>query len=208
MTHRSIRPTEPISDSVTPEPEAGALWNLVPDALLAVESNGRIAAANQAAARMFGADAETLVGHTVEALIDESARSEHVRHRNSWTRVHTPRHMGSRPAFSARTLDGRRIDVQVALNPIQIDGRQVTIAVVRDVSHNTALLREQANARDEISQRLFGLGMSLRSVIPTVEATEPARRIAAVVDGMSDVVETLGYESRGDSAAPPRDHGS
>ena len=206
MTHRSIRPTEPISDSVTPEPSA--LWNLVPDALLAVESNGQIAAANQAAARMFGADAETLVGHTVVALIDESARPEHVRHRSSWMRVHTPRHMGSRPAFSARTLDGRRIDVQVALNPIQIDRRQVTIAVVRDVSHNTALLREQANARDEISQRLFGLGMSLRSVIPTVEATEPARRIAAVVDGMSDVVETLGYESRGDSAAPPRDHGS
>jgi hypothetical protein len=49
--------------------------------------------------------------------------------------------------------------------------------------------------------------MSLRSVIPTVEATEPARRIAAVVDGMSDVVETLGYESRGESA-PPRDQGS
>ena len=77
----------------------------------------------------------------------------------------------------------------------------------QDVSHSTALLREQADARDEISQRLFGLGMSLRSVISTIDATEPARRIAAVVDGMSDVVETLGYESRGDSARPP-DHES
>ena len=139
--------------------------------------------------------------------MDVSARAGHVRERQRWTNVLTPRLMGSRPVFSARTLDGRRIDVQVALNPIHVDGQHLIIAVVRDVSRNTTLLREQANARDEVSQRLFGLGMSLRSVIQAVEAAEPARRIAAVVEGMSDVVDALESEPPGHSATPP-DHES
>ena len=129
MRSRSIRSTEPMSEIVTHEVDAMALWNLVPDALLAVESNGRIAAANHAATAMFGGDVEDLVGHSVEALIDESARASHVRERQRWMRVLTPRLMGSRPVFSARTLDGRRIDVQVALNPIHIDGQQLTIDI-------------------------------------------------------------------------------
>ncbi len=201
------RSTDPISEIVGPELDAMALWNLVPDALLAVESSGQIAAANHAAAAMFGADVEDLVGHSVEALIDESGRASHVRERHRWMNVPTPRLMGSRPVFSARTLDGRRIDVQVALNPIHIDGQHLIIAVVRDVSRSTALLREQANTRDEVSQRLFGLGMSLRSVVQAVEAAEPARRIAAVVEEMSDVVDALQSETPGRSVTPP-DHES
>jgi len=197
----SIRSGESNTETETTGLDAIALWNLVPDALLAVESNGRIAAANDAAAAVFGADTGELVGLSVEVLIDESARESHVGARNRWTKVLTPRLMGSRPVFSARTLDGRRIDVQVALNPIQIKGQQMTLAVVRDVSRRTALLREQASTRDELSQRLFGLGMSLRSVIQGIEAAEPARRIEVVVDGMSDVVDALESETQRRSAA-------
>ena len=75
------------------------------------------------------------------------------------------------------------------------------LAVVRDVSRRTALLREQASTRDELSQWLFGLGMSLRSVIQGIEAAEPARRIEVVVDGMSDVVDALESETQRRSAA-------
>jgi PAS domain S-box-containing protein len=197
----SIRSGQSNTETETTGLDAIALWNLVPDALLAVESNGRIAAANDAAAAVFGADTGELVGQSVEVLIDASARESHAGSRNRWMKVRTRRLMGSRPVFSARTLDGRRIEVQVALNPIQINGQRMTIAVVRDVSRRTALLREQASTREELSQRLFGLGMSLRSVIQGIEAAEPARRIEVVVDGMSDVVDALESETQRRSAA-------
>ena len=47
----------------------------------------------------------------------------------------------------------------------------------------------------------------MRSVIQAVEATEPARRIAAVVEGMSDVVDALENETPGHSVTPS-DHES
>lgn len=196
----SIRSGESNLETETTGLDAIALWNLVPDALLAVESNGRIAAANDAAAVVFGADTGELVGQPVEELIDGSARERHAGARNRWMKVRTPCLMGSRPVFSARTLDGRRIDVQVALNPIQIKGQQMTLAVVRDVSRRTALLREQASTRDELSQRLFGLGMSLRSAIQGIAVAEAVQRIEAVVDGMSDVVDALESETQRRSA--------
>lgn len=179
------------------EVDANALWNFVPDALIAVDPNGRIAAANPAALQMFGTDTEDLVGRPVEVLVDEPARADHSRERHRWTRLPTPRLMGARPTFPARTLDGRRIDVQVALNPIQIDGRRLTIAVIRDITIDAAARREQAKARDEVVQRLFGLGMSLRSLVSTLGTNEAAGRIEAVVEGISDVVDVLDCDHHG-----------
>ena len=177
--------------------DAAALWDLVPDALFAVEDTGEIAAANDAASEMFGvASDQGLVGLPIEVLVDEDVRASHAARRDEWTRSPTPRLMGENRVFPARTFDGRRIEVQVALNPVRIDDRRITIAVVRDVTDNSPRVSDQALARDEIVQRLFGLGMSLRSVVSSVQADETARRIEAVVDGMSEVVDALDGSNR------------
>jgi hypothetical protein len=109
--------------------------------------------------------------------------------------------MGAGRTVDAWTLDGRTIHVQVALHPIMLHGSPLTVAVVRDVTDDTAARREQAIARDQMMQTLFGLTMSLRSVISTVEPTDTAGRIAAVVDGMGDVADALEGD-RGDARLP------
>ncbi len=180
-----------MSETGPVEFDAEALWDLVPDALLAIEPSGRIAAANAAAGQIFGTEIVELIGRPVESLIDEGVRADHVRQRHDWMRSPTPRLMGENRIFATRAMDGRRIDVQVALNPVVIDSQTFTLAVIRDVTDNSAAIRAQAVARDEIVQRLFGLGMSLRSVLHTVDKKETVGRIEAVVEGMSDVVEGL-----------------
>jgi PAS domain S-box-containing protein len=184
-------PGPPGSRPFTPDVAADALWNLVPDGLLAIDPNGRITAANDAAATMFGAAGGELVGQQVESLLDRRARAAHQVAREGWNRVPRPRVMSAGRTFDARTLDGRTIQVQVALNPIQWHESLLTVAVIRDVTNDTAARREQAIVRDQIVQTLFGLTMSLRSVISAVEPIDTAGRIAAVVDGMGDVADAL-----------------
>lgn len=207
MRTPSSDPVPRLSWPLAPNVAAEALWNLVPDGLLAVEPSGRITAANHAAAAMFGATDDELVGQLIEVLLDHRARAEHHRARGRWSRAPTPRVMGAGRTFDAKTLDGRTIHVQVALNPIRVHERPLTVAVIRDVTNDTAARREQAIARDQIVQSLFGLTMSLRSVISAVEPIDTAGRIAAVVDGMGDVVEALDSD-RKDAPLPPIDDDS
>ena len=158
----------------TPDSDAATLWDLVPDALFAVGETGTIVAANAAAAAMFCVPpGRALVGQPIEILMEEHLRSSHVEQRDDWTRSPTPRLMGESRVFPARTFDGRRIEVQVALNPLRIDDRRYTIAVVRDVADSSAQVGDEVLERDEMVQRLFGMGVSLRSVVSSDRPDEP-----------------------------------
>jgi len=189
-----------VSSPLAPNVAAEALWNLVPDGLLAVDPSGLITAANHAAAAIFGAVGDELVGQLIEDLLDHRVRAVHQLARDRWNRAPAPRVMVAGRTFDARTLDGRAIHVQVALNPIQWHEHPLTVAVIRDVTNDTAARREQAIERDQIMQTLFGLTMSLRSMISAVEPIDTAGRIAAVVDGMGDVVDALDRDRGGRSA--------
>lgn len=171
--------------------DASALWDLVPDALLAVERTGMIAAANTAAGDVFGAEIGELVGRSVETLMPEAIRARHIGLRRDWTDHPRPRLMASAGVLPALTLDGRAIDVQIALHPVTIDDELLTIAVVRELTSDDHSTLARAEARDELAQRLFGLGMSLRALIPRVRESEAVGRIEEVVHGMSEVVDAL-----------------
>ncbi len=57
------------------------LFELLPDAILAVDRQGVIRYANRQAGRLFGQDPRTLVSTPVEALLPEHLRERHSAHR-------------------------------------------------------------------------------------------------------------------------------
>jgi PAS domain S-box-containing protein len=105
-----------------------------PDAILQVDSEGKILLANRTVERMFGYSSEELLGKGVDSLVPEAVRSKHTAFRKEFAKAGVSRPMGLGLDLYARRKDGTELPVEISLSPIQTeDGVNVT-AVIRDVS--------------------------------------------------------------------------
>jgi PAS domain S-box-containing protein len=114
-----------------------AFWQAFP--LLVVDTNsGQILRANTMAETVFGFDViGGLQGHVIEDLLPEELRGRHQGHRAAYARDPYPRM--SAMGREGMTLHGRRkngdiFPVEVLLRPVKLSGRDVTFALVVDLS--------------------------------------------------------------------------
>jgi len=61
------------------------LYEMLPDAILAVDQQGVIRYANRQAGRLFGQEPATLVSTPVDALLPEHLRKRHIAHRTKYS---------------------------------------------------------------------------------------------------------------------------
>ncbi len=116
-----------------------------PDALVIVDRTGTITYINSAAEKTFGYTRSELLGQKIEVLVPEEHRAAHPGNVAAYFRERADRGLGEEGQFIAVGKDGRRIAVDIKLNPIQTrDGVQV-IASVRDVT-------EQKKAQESIKK--------------------------------------------------------
>ncbi len=111
-----------------------ALLECMPDALVAVNGDGRIVAANTLATELFGYAADELAGSPIELLVPERLREAHVRHRTGYTAAPRPRPMGIGLELIARRRDGSEFPATISLSPCPIGGSTLTLGAVRDVT--------------------------------------------------------------------------
>ncbi|MHB8488569.1 MAG: hybrid sensor histidine kinase/response regulator [Candidatus Dormibacteria bacterium] len=115
----------------------------VPDAIIGVGADGTIHMVNAQAESLFGYDRADLVGQPLELLVPASIR-DHSQLRNAYFQAPVARPMGLGMELSARRRDGSEFPTEVSLAWIEIDGRRVLIAAVRDI---TARKRAEAKFR-------------------------------------------------------------
>ena len=71
------------------------LLETAPDAILAVDGDGRIAVVNAQTERLFGYARDELIGEPVEILVPEAARGVHAGHRDAYAAHPVARPMGA-----------------------------------------------------------------------------------------------------------------
>jgi PAS domain S-box-containing protein len=126
------------------------LYELLPDAILAVDRRGVIQYANRQAGRLFGWEPENLVSAPIEALIPENLRRRHIAHRARYASEPRMRPMGTGLDLVARRADGTTFPVDIMLNPLHHLAEPIVLAVVRDMTERQAaeqLLRREVNHR-------------------------------------------------------------
>ncbi len=145
------------------------LIEAAPDAIIAVESHGRIQFANAQAERLFGYPREELIGEPVEVLVPDASRGTHQALREGYVHDPRPRPMGGGLQLAARRKDGSEFPADISLSAFETaDGLVVSVAV-RDVTERLAAQaaqerlraeaeRERFEARLHQSQRLESLG--------------------------------------------------
>ena len=133
------------------------LFDAAPDAILVVDSSGRIRLNNTEAERLLDAAPGELRGLSVERLVPIATRRHHVQLREGFQTHARRRPMGMGLALKAVKLSGHEFPVEISLAPTQNDDGNEVIVILRDVSERLNARRTErelvrANALARVSQ--------------------------------------------------------
>ena len=110
------------------------LLNAAPDAMLIVDSSGKIALANQQTESLFGWDRADLIGKPIEVLIPDRYHARHVEHRSRYFMEMRARPMGNELELYGTRRNGSEFPVEVSLSPLEIEEGRFAIAAIRDIT--------------------------------------------------------------------------
>jgi PAS domain S-box-containing protein len=120
-----------------------------PDAMIIIDDHGKIAVVNGQAETMFGYTRQQLLGQSIELLLPERLREQHVENRAAFSEDPGLRPMGAGLDLVARRKDNTEFPVEISLSPVQSAGRKFVSSVIRDVTRRKRMQDEIIAARQE-----------------------------------------------------------
>ncbi|HMK28890.1 MAG TPA: PAS domain-containing protein, partial [Terriglobales bacterium] len=90
----------------------------IPDAIVAVETDGTIVQINSQTETLFGYRRGDLIGQQIEVLVPARFRHGHEQHRASFAHAPKMRRMGAGLELKGRRRDGSEFDVEISLSPV------------------------------------------------------------------------------------------
>ena len=183
-----------------------------PDAMIVIDSRGRILFANRQVEALFGHSPAQIEGATVELLLPERFRARHIGHREGYGHSVRVRPMGAGLDLFGMRRDGTEFPVEISLSPIERDGQTLVAAAIRDVTDrkrveaalkdarresehaNLAKSRFLATASHDLRQPLQTLGLlngALRRMIRDDGCREVLKEQDEAIDAMSRLLNAL-----------------
>ncbi|UCH24351.1 MAG: PAS domain S-box protein [Trueperaceae bacterium] len=116
------------------EESFGKLLESMPDALIVVDSEGKVVLINSQTEQVFGYPRVELLGLPVEVLLPERYREAHRKHRSYYRDQPHTRSMGVGLKLYGLHQDGHEFPVEISLSAFETSRGLLVSSVVRDVS--------------------------------------------------------------------------
>jgi PAS domain S-box-containing protein len=123
-----------LRDAALVEAKFRGLLDAAPDAMVMVNTDGRIVLMNYETQRLFGYVKDELIGQYVELLVPERFRRAHFAQRTQYAVDPKVRPIDSGLEFYGCRKDGTEFPAEISLIPIPTEAGRFTTAVVRNVS--------------------------------------------------------------------------
>ena len=159
-----------------------AILRTATDAIVTIEESGVIESINPATERLFGYACDELVGHNVSILMPVPHREQHDRYIANYLRTGEARIIGIGREVEARRNDGTVFPVDLAVSEVQLPGRRLFTAIIRDLTERRALEAQAAMDLDDAAHtaRLLELGEMCSGIVH--EVTQPLTAMVSYSD--------------------------
>jgi PAS domain S-box-containing protein len=124
------------------------LLEYVPDAIIIINSQGKIRFLNAQVKKIFGYNQNELLGKTIETLIPERFHSQHIAQRADFFSTLRTRQMNSGLELYALRKDGSEFPVDISLSHHTIDGEVVVLASIRDITESKRMDAKLRNSEE------------------------------------------------------------
>jgi PAS domain S-box-containing protein len=129
-----------------------SLFENATEGIILADQTASIVLVNPSACRMFGYDAEELVGQKVEVLLPTRYRAGHVHLRDGFYKEPQNRDMGSGRDLFGQKKEGGNFPVEVSLSSYRQNEKQYVIAFVVDITHRKEIERSMLDQQKQLEK--------------------------------------------------------
>ena len=127
-----------------------ALLENAAQSILAVDLDGAVVLANRMAVEMFGHAHSELLGMSLEKLIPERLRVQHLSHRTEFAANPRTRPMGVGMDLQGLRKDGTEFPIEVSLSTVQTSRGTLAVAFVTDITKRKQAETSLRNSENEL----------------------------------------------------------
>jgi len=128
------------------------LIDAAPDAILVIDTDGRVLRMNDEAERMFGYTGDALIGRNVETIIPERFRAAHAAKRRTYGTAPATRTIAGE--LTGQRADGSEFPVEIRVSLLDAQGQRAIVGIVRDVTERNRAQQVQLRLVHDLAERV------------------------------------------------------
>jgi PAS domain S-box-containing protein len=151
-----MNPAPKLSDALQKGDLISILLESAAQGILAINADGKLLFANSTAGKMFGYNANDLIGQPLEVLIPENSRHRHLEHQKAFIANPRSRTMGIGLDLEAQRKDGSRFPIEVGLSYVDTSGGRLGVAFISDITERkrAAQLKQRSELIEHMREGL------------------------------------------------------